>query len=99
MDITFIITALTFISALTVLTVQAIKKLMDEAGKTYNSTILAAVVSCPLSVATSVCYIIYNSVTVDAKVIITVLFLVFLSFLCATVGYDKVVKELFHKGE
>jgi len=99
MDMTFLITALGIISACTVLTVEAIKKIMDSVSKQYNATILAVIISFVLSIASSVCYIIYNSVQVTAKTIVEIVVLVFLSFLCSTVGYDKVIKEIFKKNK
>ena len=96
---TFLITALGIISACTVLTVEAIKKIMDSVSKQYNATILAVIISFVLSIASSVCYIIYNSVQVTAKTIVEIVVLVFLSFLCSTVGYDKVIKEIFKKNK
>ena len=97
MNITFLISALGVISAATVLTVEAIKKIMDSVTKQYNSTILAVIVSFILSIGASIGYIIYNSVQFNAKVGVDIVVLVFLSFLCSTVGYDKVIKEIFKK--
>jgi hypothetical protein len=97
MDITFLISALLVVSATITLTVEAIKKIMDSVKKPYNSTILAVIVSFVISVGCSIGYIIYNSIAVDAKLIVMIIAFVFLSFLCATVGYDKVIKEIFRK--
>lgn len=98
MDITFLIKALALVSVLTTLTVEAIKKVLASLKKDKcNATILAVIMSAILSVGSSVCYIIYNSLQVNAQVIIEIIILVFLSFLCSTVGYDKVVKEIFEK--
>lgn len=97
MNITFLISALGIISAATVLTVEAIKKIMDSVTKQYNSTILAVIVSFILSIGASAGYLIYNSIQLDAKVGVEIVVLVFLSFLCSTVGYDKVIKEIFRK--
>lgn len=98
MDIGFLISALAVISAATVLTVEAIKKVMDSVSKKYNSTILAVIVSFVLSVGASAGYIIYNSMQLTAQIWVEIVVLVFLSFLCSTVGYDKVIKEIFKKG-
>lgn len=97
MNITFLISALGVISAATVLTVEAIKKIMDSVEKQYNATILAVVVSFILSLASSFGYIIYNSIQMSSKIVVDIATLVFLSFLCSTVGYDKVIKEIFKK--
>lgn len=95
MDMTLFASALFFVSTLTALTVEAIKKLMGD--KKINSDILAAIVSVILSIVSSVCYIIYNSIQFSAQIVIAIIAYVFFSFLCATVGYDKVFKALFEK--
>lgn len=97
MDISFFALALAVIASTTVLTVEGIKKIMDSVQKTYNATILAVIVSFVLSIGASVCYIIYNSIQMSAQVGVEIVVLVFLSFLCSTVGYDKVVKEIIEK--
>lgn len=97
MNVAFIVSALLVVSATITLTVEAIKKIMDSVKKKYNSTVLAVIVSFVISVACSVGYIVYNSIQINAQVIVTIIAVVFLSFLCATVGYDKVVKEIFKK--
>lgn len=97
MDINFLIAALGIIAVCTSLTVEGIKKILDSVKKTYNSTILAVIVSFVLSVASSVGYIIYNGVMFTPRVGVEIVILVFLSFLCSTVGYDKVIKEIFRK--
>ena len=99
MDVGFIISALAVVSAAIVLTVEGIKKIMDSVGKDCNSTILAVIVSFVLSIGSSVGYVVYNSMQVDAKLIVMIIAFVFLSFLCATVGYDKVVKEIFKRDD
>ena len=96
MDMTLFVSALFFVSTLTALTVEAIKKLMGDKKK-VNSDVLAAIVSVILSIVSSVCYIIYNSIQFSAQIVIAIIAYVFFSFLCATVGYDKVFKALFEK--
>ena len=97
MNIAFFIKALAFISACTALTVEGIKKVLDSVKKTYNSTILAVIVSFVLSVATSAGYMIYSNIQLTAQIGVEIAALIFFSFLCATVGYDKVIKEIFRK--
>lgn len=92
--------ALTAISILTSLAVQGIKTILDERGMKYSSTILAVEVSAGITVIGSILYIIYRSIPVTPQVIVVIIALTFLSFLCATVGYDKVVQALKQiKGE
>lgn len=86
----FLISALAIISGLTSLTVEAIKKLLGD--RKYSSNLLAAIVAVVLTVAVSAGYMIYYDMALTPQIAVTVIALTFLSFLSATVGYDKVVQ-------
>ena len=88
----FLITALALISAMTSLTVEALKKLLGEKIKSYN--LLAAIVSIVLTILVSVGYLIYTGTAFTAQIGVIMAALVFLSFLSSTVGYDKVMQML-----
>ena len=92
----FLLSVLAGISALTTLTVEGIKKILDEKQVHYSSNVLAIIVSLVLTIVGSVLYLIYFSVPVTAQVIVIIICLVFLSFLTATVGYDK-IKQLIEQ--
>ena len=96
MNYGFLLSVLALISALTTLTVEGIKKLLDEKHINYSSNILAVVVAFILTLIGSILYIVYFSVSVTAQVIVVIVCLVFLSFLTATVGYDK-IKQLIEQ--
>ena len=93
MNTTFLISALALISALTSLTVEGIKKLI---GDKYPYNVMAVLVALALTLIGSTMYIIYYAVPVTAQTIITVIALTYLSFLSATVGYDK-IRELLEQ--
>lgn len=86
----FLISALAIISGLTSLTVEAIKKLLGD--RKYSSNLLAAIVAVVLTVAVSAGYMIYFDMALTPQIAVTVAALTFLSFLSATVGYDKIVQ-------
>lgn len=94
----FLISALALISVLTSLTVEALKKLFNEKQIQYSSNLLAVVVSVVLTIAVSVGYILYFAIPVTIQVIITVIALAFLSFLGATVGFDKIKQMIEQLG-
>lgn len=94
MDVQFLFIGLATISAFTTLTTEGIKKLLDEAGKTYAPNLLAAIVAVVLTVGASIGYIIIKAVPVTAAVIVEIIAMVFLSFLCATVGFDKIKQTI-----
>lgn len=93
MTSSFLVSALAIISVLTTLTVEAIKTVLDERKKSYSSNVLAICVSIGITLIGSILYIIYDSVPVTPQIIVTIIALIYLSFLTATVGFDK-VKQL-----
>lgn len=94
MPVSFMTTALLAISLLTNLTVEGIKKLMDESGKKYSSNVLAAILSIVISAGVCIGYLIFNDVAFSAKLGVEIVILTYLSFLVSTVGYDKVVQMI-----
>lgn len=92
----FLLSVLAGISALTTLTVEGIKKILDEKQVHYSSNVLAIIVALTLTIVGSLLYLIYFNITVTAQVVVIIICLVFLSFLTATVGYDK-IKQLIEQ--
>lgn len=86
--------ALLGISTVTGLIVEALKKILDKKNVKYSSTALAAIVSVVFSLAASVIYAVLAEVPFSAKLVIGILILMGLSFLVATVGYDKVMQAI-----
>ena len=87
-------TALLIVSLVTNLTVEGIKKLLNETTIKYSSNVLAAVVAVLMSCAVCVIYLIMNDVAFTLKVGVEVCILMYLSFLTSTVGYDKVIQMI-----
>lgn len=90
----FLLEVLAIISALTMMTVQAIKKILDEKEIKYSSNVLAAIVSTVLAVAVSIAHTLYFNVPFSVQLVVIVVALTYLSFLIAMLGYDKVVRPL-----
>ena len=88
------ITGLFFVSILTTLTVEAIKKLLGE--KPYNANLLAAIVATILSIFTAIFYVMYNGVPVSIQVILATIAFAFFSWLASMVGFDK-IKQLIQQ--
>lgn len=88
----FLLIALALISAMTTLTVEALKKLLGDTIKSYN--LLAAIVAIVLTILVSVGYLIYTGTPFTAQIGVIMAALVFLSFLSSTVGYDKVMQMI-----
>lgn len=84
------------VSTLTGLTTEAIKKIMAEHNFKYQANTLAAIVSVVLSVVFSVCYLTMQGLAFTAPIAVCIIALTFMSWLCAMVGYDKVVGQFKH---
>lgn len=96
MNSQFLLSALAIISVLTTLTVEGIKKILDEKHKEYSSNLLAVIVAAVITFAGSVGYVLYNGIPWTIQTVIVMVVLIFLSFLSATVSYDK-VKQLLEQ--
>lgn len=95
MSIEVILLGLLVVSTLTGLATEAIKKIMNDYGKTYKANTIAGVVSLVISLAVSVGYSVVNEINIaNGTFIVCVVSLVFLSWLCAMVGYDKVIQSI-----
>lgn len=88
------LTGLLITSTLTGLATEAVKNILNEYNKQYQANTLAGIVSLLLSLGIGVGYIVITSTTLTAQVVITLISLVFMSWLCAMVGYDKVVQTI-----
>lgn len=94
MPISFMTTALLVVSLLTNLTVEGVKKLLNESGKNYSSNALAAILSIVLSCGICIVYLIMNDISFSMKIGVEIAVLMYLGFLVSTVGYDKVLQML-----
>lgn len=81
-------------STMTGLATEAIKKILAEYSKNYYANTLAGIVSVILSVAIGVGYMMISGINFTSQSIIYLVALVFISWLCAMVGYDKVVQAI-----
>lgn len=81
-------------SALAGLVTEAIKKILKEHQITYHANTLTGIVATVLSIAISVGYILFTGMEFNVQSIIYAVALVFLSWLCAMVGYDKVAQTI-----
>ena len=77
-------------SLMTALVVEAIKQMVEV----KKPNILAAVVSVVVGIAIPCMYIIMNSLPFDTTAILYIVSIVVLSWLCAMLGFDKVVQTL-----
>lgn len=94
MPISFLTTALLIVSLITNLTVEGIKKLLNETNIKYSSNVLAAILSVLIACAVCVIYLVMTDTAFTLKIGVEIAVLMYLGFLVATVGYDKVVQMI-----
>lgn len=94
MSVSFIMTAILAVALVTNLTVEGIKKLLDETEIKYSSNLLAAIMSVIISVILSAMYLVMNDTVITSKIVVQIVVIMYLSFLASTVGYDKVIQML-----
>lgn len=81
-------------STMTSLVTEALKKILTEHGVCFKSNTLAGVVSLVLSAAIGIAYAVATSLEITSAVIVCIIALVIMSWLCAMVGYDKVIQTI-----
>lgn len=94
MDLQMFLVCLLATSVLTGLVTEGIKIVLTEHGKDYKANTLAGIVAVVLSVLISGAYCVFTGAQPDAKMVVTIVALVILSWLCAMVGYDKVIQAI-----
>lgn len=94
MPISFMTTGLLIVSLVTNLTVEGIKKLLEETNAKYSSNVLAAVLSVIIAGAVCAIYLIMTDTFFTLKIGVEIVVLMYLGFLVSTVGYDKVVQMI-----
>ncbi|MCD7882542.1 MAG: aminopeptidase [Lachnospiraceae bacterium] len=94
MNFEIVMAMLAIVAVLTGLVTQAVKSLLDEYNKSYHPNMLAGCVALVLSLAVGIGYAILIGAAINAQYAVWLIALVFLSWLSAMVGYDKVIQTL-----
>lgn len=94
MSLEMFLLMLLVVSVLAGLFTEAIKKVLDEHKKKYYSNLLAGAVSAVLAVLVDIGYVIMTETEINSKMAVILIALVLLSWLCAMVGYDKVIQAI-----
>lgn len=94
MSLEFLVIALFVVSILTNLTVEGIKRILNKKDANYSANVMAAVTAVVISVALSAGYLIWTETAFNAKIAVELIALMYLSFLVATNGYDKVIQAI-----
>lgn len=86
------------VSTLTGLVTESIKKMLDERGERTKPNTLAGFVALVLSALIGTGYVFYMGATFTVQVVIGIIALIGFSWLCAMLGYDKVMQTLAQIG-
>lgn len=81
-------------STMTGLVTEAVKSVLKEHNIAYRANTLAGVVAVALSVALCVGYCILADICFDSKTAVCFVAMILMSWLCAMVGYDKVIQAV-----
>lgn len=79
------------VSTLTGFVTEAIKKIFIEHNIQYRANTVAGMVAMILSACVGIGYIIFAGIAFSAQIVVCIIALVFISWLCSMVGYDKVI--------
>ncbi len=93
-NLQIITTGLLIMSTLVSLVTEAAKKILTEYNKTYHANTLSGVVALVLSTAAAVCYVVMAGIAFTSQTVVWIIMFVFASWLCAMVGYDKVIQTI-----
>lgn len=82
---------LMIVSTLTGLVTEAIKKIVAERNVEYRPNTIAGIVAAVLSAGIGIGYAVLMKMAFTSQIIVCIVALTFMGWLCAMVGYDKVI--------
>lgn len=94
MSLSVFLMLLLIVSTFTGLVTEAVKKWLQERGKTYYANALAGYIAVVLSIAIGAAYVVLTGAAINAQMAVYLIALLFLSWLAAMVGYDKVIQTI-----
>ena len=81
-------------SVITGLVTEAIKIILAEHDKQYRANTLAGIVAVIVAAAISSCYVVITGIGFTSQIIVCMFALIVMGWLCAMVGYDKVIQAI-----
>jgi hypothetical protein len=88
------LTGLIIVSTFTGLVTEAVKKILSERGVKIYANTLAGIVAAVLGAALGAGYVIITGMAFTPQTLVCIIAMVFLSWLCAMVGYDKIIQVI-----
>ena len=83
---------LMIVSSITSLVTEGLKKILAECNVTYRANSLASIVAVVMAMLIGIGYIVLMNITFDASIVVYLVALAIGGWLCAMVGYDKVIQ-------
>lgn len=93
MNFEIFLSGLLIVSVFTSLVTEALKKIFVEHNVKYRANTLAGIVATVLSAISGVGYVVFCELSFTPQIIICIVGLIFMSWLCSMVGYDKVIGQ------
>lgn len=87
-------TGLVVMSAVVGLATEAVKMILAEHNVKYYANTLAGIVALVLSSVAGIAYVVVTGAAFTGSVVVGIVTFVFMSWLCAMVGYDKVLQTI-----
>lgn len=81
-------------STITGLATEAVKKVLTDQNKAYRANTLAGIVALIVSALIGIGYVLLMAIPFTTQIIVYIVALVLMSWLCAMVGYDKVIQAI-----
>ena len=81
-------------SSITGLVTEAIKNILTEHNKTYSANTLAGIIALIVSGCVGGAYIVLTGTAFTTQIVVQLICLIFGSWLCSMVGYDKVTQAI-----
>lgn len=82
------------ISTITGLATEATKKILAEHNVSYKANTLAGIVAVLISTLTGIAYVVCKNSAFTSQIVVCIIAMIFMSWLCAMIGYDKVVQAI-----
>lgn len=82
------------VSTLTGFVTEAVKSICTEHSWKYSANTVAGICAFVVALAVGICYVLFTGIAVTVQVVIVLFALVVMSWLCAMVGYDKVMQSV-----
>lgn len=94
MNLQSFLSALFGVSAVTSLVTEAVKKVLNDRNASCHTNTLTGIIALVISSASGIGYVLISGMEFTSSTIVSIVGFAFMSWLCAMVGYDKIVQTI-----